>query len=146
MRKTNTHSKIFKVFFAFLFMVLTIATPVYIQKSASSELKAVISLPSELRPDYSPDVKVEANGKQGVEIVYANYILQMLAGSLLFLAGPVAVLVIAIAGLRYATSHGNQTMMDGAKKTLEYAVIGLIVIILSFAIIRAIIGTIISAT
>ncbi len=69
----------------------------------------------------------------------ANYILQLIAGSLIYLAGPTAVLILASGGLRYVTSRGNQPQMDAAKKTITYAIIGLIVIILSLAIVANVI-------
>ena len=137
-------SKIFKITFAFFFlgfMGLTFVS--WPQMNLNSNLQAVVSLPEDLHPDYAPEVKIDTN-KKGAEVTYANVMLQYMAGGLLYLAGPVAILIIAVAGLRYVTSHGDQNMMDGAKKTLTYAVIGLVVIILSFAIIRAIISVLVS--
>jgi amino acid transporter len=69
----------------------------------------------------------------------ASAILQLLSGSLIFLAAPTAILILAIGGLRYVTSHGNPAQMEGAKKTVMYAIIGLIVIVLSLAIVANVI-------
>ena len=102
----------------------------------TSFLRAAISLPEEFHPVYAPVVTIEG----GDETSYGNYFLQLLAGSLIYLAAPTAVLIIAIGGLRYVTSHGDQTQMDGAKNTLKWATVGLIVIILSFAIVRGVIS------
>ena len=45
---------------------------------------------------------------------------------------------IIIAGLSYTTSGGDQKKKDNAKRTLTYAILGLVVILLSFLIIRII--------
>lgn len=57
---------------------------------------------------------------------------------LLGITGLLAVLFVIIGGLRYITAHGNEEQAEGAKKTLLHAVIGLVVVIMSFAIINVI--------
>lgn len=115
--------------------------------SPLQEKLAYVSLDPELHPAYAPIVSIEDKAMAGSKTpqdklraatLYGILFMQILAGGLIYLAGPVAVLVIAIAGLRYVVSHGEQGEMDAAKKTLTYAIVGLIVIILSYAIIKAI--------
>ena len=69
-----------------------------------------------------------------------NVILQLIAGGLIYAAGPVAVLMIAIGGFRYVTSRGDQAQMENAKKNILWAIIGLLVIIVSYAIVTNIIN------
>src|SRR5262245_37781077 len=57
---------------------------------------------------------------------------------LLTVAGLLAVLFIIIGGFQYITSGANGELAESAKKTIQNAVIGLIVIILSFVIVRVI--------
>lgn len=57
---------------------------------------------------------------------------------LLTLTGMLAVLFIIIGGLRYISSIGNPEAIKGAKNTIIYAVVGLTISILSFAIIQVI--------
>lgn len=102
----------------------------------NSTLFAAVTLPDDLKPTYAPDVKIVEGGN---EASYVNYFLQLLAGSLLYLAAPVAVLIIAVSGLRYVISHGDDGQIENAKKTLMFAVIGLVAIMLSFAIVQAVI-------
>lgn len=52
------------------------------------------------------------------------------------LSGTVAVLFIVIGGFQYMASAGNQEIADKGKKTLTYAVIGLIVIVLATTIVN----------
>ncbi len=96
---------------------------------------AQVQIDPNLHPEYAPVVVLSG----GSSADYGNYFLQLIAGGLLYLAGPVAILFIAVAGLRYVTSHGDQNQLEGAKKTLEWAIIGLVVVIFSYAIVRAII-------
>lgn len=69
----------------------------------------------------------------------ANTILQLIAGSLIYAAGPLAVLMIAVGGFRYVISHGDQTQMEAAKKNITWAIIGLFVIMVSWIIVSSII-------
>lgn len=55
---------------------------------------------------------------------------------LLFLLGAIAVVMIVIGGIRFATSNGDQSAVTSAKNTILYAVVGLIVAILAYAIVN----------
>lgn len=55
---------------------------------------------------------------------------------LLFLLGAVAVVMIVIGGIRFATSNGDQSAVTSAKNTILYSVIGLIIAILAYAIVN----------
>jgi len=61
---------------------------------------------------------------------------QTIISILLFVLGMVSVVIIVIGGIRYATSNGNATQIKEAKDTVLYAVIGLIVAILAYAIVN----------
>ncbi|HVS78845.1 MAG TPA: pilin [Candidatus Saccharimonadales bacterium] len=50
--------------------------------------------------------------------------------------GIVAVIMIVIAGFRYVTSGGKQDSVSGAKNTILYAVIGLIIVALAQIIVQ----------
>lgn len=54
------------------------------------------------------------------------------------LAGTVAVIFIIWAGIQYIRSGGDQKQVQGARNTLTYAIIGLVLILLSFFIIYVI--------
>lgn len=70
---------------------------------------------------------------QGFIIRIINYITSF--------AAALAVLFIIIGGLQYITSSGNEERIQVAKKTLLYAIIGLLLIVLSVVIINTIIST-----
>lgn len=56
----------------------------------------------------------------------------------LAIAGMMAVLFVIVGGIRYITAHGNEEQAEAAKKTLTHAIVGIVIIILAFVIIRVI--------
>ncbi len=52
------------------------------------------------------------------------------------IVGIVAVIMIIIGGFRYITSSGNPDKVSGAKNTLIYAIVGLIIVALAQFIVR----------
>jgi len=59
---------------------------------------------------------------------------------LLFILGAIAVIMIIIGGIRYTTSNGDASATKGAKDTILYAVVGLVVAILAYAIVNFVLG------
>jgi TRAP-type C4-dicarboxylate transport system permease small subunit len=65
-------------------------------------------------------------------------IIKNIINAALAFAGIAALILIIYASFQYTTSKGDQAKIDSAKKTLTYAIIGLIVIFLSFFIVSLI--------
>ncbi|MDB5163226.1 MAG: hypothetical protein JWO54_157 [Candidatus Saccharibacteria bacterium] len=59
-----------------------------------------------------------------------------IVNTLLFVVGALSVLMIIIGGLLYVTSQGDSGSVTKAKNTVLYAVIGLIVALLAYAIVN----------
>ena len=59
---------------------------------------------------------------------------------LLFLAGTIAVIMIIVGGIRYITSDGDANKAGQAKNTIIYAIIGLVVAVLSYGIVAFVLG------
>lgn len=57
----------------------------------------------------------------------------------MILVGAITVLFIVWSGIQYVTAGGNKDKAESAKKTLTYAVIGLVVIILAKVIVELVI-------
>ncbi len=62
----------------------------------------------------------------------------------LAIAGLVAVLFLIIGGFRYITAAGNEEAGASAKKIITQSIIGIVIIILSFVIVRVISNALIS--
>lgn len=63
-------------------------------------------------------------------------IIKDVVNTLIFFIGAISVIVIIIGGLRYVVSGGNAASVQGAKNTILYAVVGLVVAISAFAIVN----------
>jgi len=67
-------------------------------------------------------------------------ILQIIAGGLLYFAAPVGVIMIASAAFQMVTGGADSEQIEQAKKNLTWAVIGLVLIILSYSLVRFVIN------
>lgn len=68
-----------------------------------------------------------------IPIVFKNIV----TATLVFV-GVVAVFLIILSGIKFITSGGDPKQVEGARNTLTYAIIGLVVVLLSFLIINVI--------
>ena len=59
---------------------------------------------------------------------------------LLYATGIIAVIMIIIGGISYVISGGDQANITKAKNTILYAVVGLVVAIMSFAIVNFVVA------
>lgn len=59
---------------------------------------------------------------------------------LLFIIGAVAVIMLIIGGIRYVVSGGDQSAVTGAKNTILYAIVGIVVAILAYAAVEFVTG------
>jgi hypothetical protein len=65
-----------------------------------------------------------------------NNLIRTIVNLLSAVVGIVAVIMIIFGGLRYITSGGNDTSVTGAKNTILYAIIGLIIVALAQVLVR----------
>jgi hypothetical protein len=85
------------------------------------------------------DVSGECNTKQSEQKIEKTITRAVNVTSMII--GAVAVVMIMVAGFRYITSGGAQDRVKGAKDTLLYAIIGLIIVALAQLIVRFVINT-----
>jgi hypothetical protein len=82
---------------------------------------------------------VDSNGNINSDQTLTNEV-GNIVGTLLLVAAAVAVLIIVFGGIGYITSIGDAARVKQAKDTILYAVIGLVVVILAYAIVNFVIG------
>lgn len=63
-------------------------------------------------------------------------IIALVVNTLLFIVGIISVIMIIVGGIRYTVSAGDGNAVTGAKNTILYAVIGLVVSFASYAIVN----------
>lgn len=61
---------------------------------------------------------------------------------MLFIIGAISVIMLIIGGIRYTVSGGDSGAVSAAKNTIMYALIGLVVAFLAFAIVNWVLGAI----
>lgn len=70
---------------------------------------------------------------------------QSVINLILYIAGLMSIIMIIVAGIMYATAHGVPDKVANAKRTLIYAVVGLLISVLSVAIVRYVYDTILAS-
>lgn len=63
-------------------------------------------------------------------------ILTVVINTMIYITGIIAVIMIIIGGIKYTTSSGDASGITSAKNTILYSVIGLVIAIMSFAIVN----------
>lgn len=87
-----------------------------------------------------PEVKA-ASGCSGTTTELPDYV-QTVLYTIISVLGIVAVIYIIIGGVSYMTSTGDPQKTQKARKTILYAVIGLVICVLAFAIVNFVIDKI----
>jgi len=75
----------------------------------------------------------------GIDGVTFIGIVQNVVSIILFIAGIIAVGIIIYGGIQYMMSAGNASKIERAKVTITWAVIGLLICIVSYAVVRFVI-------
>ncbi len=91
---------------------------------------------------------VEAARGEGVPTNLATgdgSIVQRAVNFMLYLVGVISVIMLIFGGFRYVISGGQKEAVTSAKNTILYAVVGLLVALFAYAIIRFVINTVIGA-
>lgn len=65
-----------------------------------------------------------------------NVLIKNLINTLLFIVGILSVAMLIYGGIRYTTSAGNSAAITGAKNTIIYSIVGLVVSFLAFAVVN----------
>jgi hypothetical protein len=60
----------------------------------------------------------------------------IVANVLIFGVGAISVIVLIIGGLRYVISAGNAAQVQGAKNTILYAIVGIVVAVAAYALVN----------
>ena len=84
-----------------------------------------------------------ANSARGIDqatTLFGNTgIFTTVTNVMLFIVGAVSVIMIVIGGFRYVLSGGNSANVTSAKNTILYAIVGLVVAMLAYAMINFVI-------
>lgn len=84
--------------------------------------------------------KTGGTGSYGISTASAGDILNGVLSTVYWLGGIIAVIVIIISGIMYATSEGDAGKVQRAKNAILYSIIGLVFIAMAFTITHFVIG------
>lgn len=70
----------------------------------------------------------------------SNSIFTTIVNVLLFIIGAISVIMLIVGGIRYTISNGDSGAVTSAKNTILYAIVGLIIAFLAFAIVNWVLG------
>lgn len=93
----------------------------------------------------SPEIQAAVGCASGNEAAFPEA-LKNIINFVIGVGGLVAVIYIVIGGIGYMTSNGDAGKLAKAKNTILYALIGLVICALAFAIVNFAVGAINSAT
>ena len=112
---------------------------------------AILS-PLATTPTYAACNEADLSAGSGINCAQGNNVPTTLFGSgsifttvvnvLLFVIGAISVIMLIIGGIRYTVSAGDSGNVTAAKNTIMYAIIGLVVAFLAFAIVNWVLGAI----
>jgi len=114
-----------------------------------------VSLPNALGIDlktFEKSVFRPINLPPGTSTIYTtpeakiNLILNFAINLILYTSGSVAVIFLIVGAIQLTTSYTNQEVAEKAKKTIKYAITGLLAVILAYAIVTNIINLIFRTT
>ncbi len=98
----------------------------------------------QLPTDYVANTAEEA--KSGVDAVGGSGappltdFIKSVINIILYITGIIAVIMVIIGGIKYVTSSGDAQAITSAKNTILYAIIGVVVAIMAFAIVNWVIA------
>lgn len=74
-----------------------------------------------------------------------NNIIKLIVNTFSVIVGVIAVIMIIVGGLKYITSGGDSGNVTGAKNTILYAVVGLVVVALAQFVVRFVLAKAVNA-
>ena len=110
---------------------------------ALSTVASILMAPTSFA--FTLSIQDGANSAKGVnqatDLFGNTGIFTTITNVMLFIVGAISVIMIVIGGLRYVVSGGNSSNVTTAKNTILYAIVGLIIAIMAYAIINFVIGS-----
>lgn len=67
-------------------------------------------------------------------------VFKIITNVLLFIIGAISVIMLIIGGIRYTVSGGDSSAVQSAKNTILYAIVGIVVAILAYAVVNFVIS------
>lgn len=100
---------------------------------------------SSLAAGFSSSMSEGASAARGVDMPTDLFgqsgTFSTISNVMLFLIGAISVIMLIIGGIRYVVSGGDSTAVQGAKNTILYAIVGIVVALLAYAVVNFVISS-----
>ncbi|MDP2642376.1 MAG: hypothetical protein Q8P62_00850 [Candidatus Peregrinibacteria bacterium] len=113
----------------------------------SSFFASAYTIPEQFRPLNEPfSIGKDLNKTNGGNTTTETIVfLQILAGGLLYFAAPLAIILIVMTGFNMAFQGAETEKIEESKRSLTWIALGLLLIILSYSLVRIIINAALGA-
>lgn len=136
--------KVTSILAAFVFAFAALALPVAVPAGSASA-----AAPECADDTYNITNGVNCSHGTGTPVMLfggEGSIFTTVVNVLLFIIGAICVIMLIWGGIRYTTSAGNSAAVTSAKNTIMYAIIGLVIAFLAFAIVNWVLTSVGTAT
>lgn len=132
----NIRFKIATLLAAVSMLAVPLAIPAFAsaQSTSTTDIQGCLAQGSNLDATGVGSTCTNKNTQQGTTNI--NNIIHTVINIFSLIVGVVSVIMIIIGGLRYITSGGDSNNVSGAKNTIIYAIIGLVVVALAQFIVQ----------
>lgn len=86
-------------------------------------------------------VSCSKTAEQQTSLFGAGSVFETVSRVLIFLVGAISVIMLIFGGIRYTVSGGDKTAVESAKNTIMYAIIGIIVALLAYAVVAFVVNS-----
>lgn len=118
-----------------ILIYMLLITPLSIITFGSLPVRAESSATKNVRSGYTA-----SGGTSQDKLTGSGGPIETVINTMLFIAGILSVIMIIWSGIRYVTAHGDKNQVESAKSTLIYAIVGLILSIVAYAVVQWISG------
>lgn len=125
---------------AALALLVPVALPAVV---SAQDIESGLCAGADLSVSDSANCDPEATGAEAADTV--DTIIATVINIFSLVVGVISVIMIIVGGLKYITSGGDSGNVSGAKNTILYAIIGLVVVALSQVIVRFVLGRVAEA-
>lgn len=127
--KTSLKKKIITALGVFMLAISSLAVPTLVPADASAAYNINSGIDAAKGDKVATDL---FGGDKSVFTVVVNI--------MLYIIGALCVIMLIWGGIRYTTSAGNAAAVTSAKNTIMYAIVGLIIAFLAYAIVNWVLG------
>lgn len=87
------------------------------------------------------DVEVDCTDKKLSDDQFGS-VIKLVVNILSVIVGAVSVIMIIVGGFRYVISNGDSNALSGAKNTILYAIVGLVIVLFAQVLVRFILSNV----